>query len=113
MSLESLRVRAIEALRLLSIARTIAVPSELKIEPLCNALAATRDLLAAYGDSIRPEPHELQRIAVLKVFAEELPKLVTALEIVSTRSESILKLHGSDGDAEGFSESALGKRGAQ
>jgi hypothetical protein len=113
MLLESLRLRAIEALRVLGIARTIAVPSELKVEPLCNALTATRDLLASYGDSISPAPHELHRLAVLKVFAEELPRLVTALEIVSTRSESILKLHGSDGQVEGFPESALGKSGAQ
>jgi hypothetical protein len=90
--LESLRARAVESLRVLHAARAVASPAELKVEPICNALNAVRDLLLAYGDSIAPVTHLDGRATTLRVFAEKLPELVTALEIVSSRSASILKL---------------------
>jgi hypothetical protein len=93
MPLENLRRRAVEALKILETAKAIGTPAALKVEPVCNALLAIRDLLHCYGDDnlIVPGPADGQDLAILRVFSEELPQLIMALEIVSTRSEIIVK----------------------
>jgi len=93
MPLENLRRRAVDALKILETAKAIATPAALKVEPVCNALLAIRDLLHCYGDEnlIVPSAVDGQDLAILRVFAEELPQLIMALEIVSTRSEIIVK----------------------
>jgi len=93
MSLEVLRRRAVEALKVLETAKAVSPPATLKVDPVCNALLAVRDLLHCYGDEniIVPAPVDESSIAILRVFAEELPQLVLALEIVTARSEALLK----------------------
>jgi hypothetical protein len=98
MPLETLRRRAVAALKILETAKATSSPAALKVDPVCNALLAVRDLLHCYGDEnlIVPSPVDKDSVAILRVFAEELPQLVMALEIVTARSESLLKLRGTD-----------------
>jgi hypothetical protein len=94
--LENLRLRTVEALRALGVAQHIAVPSELKVGPLCDALLAVRDLLQCHGDkhSLVPGEHqEPNNLAVLRIFASEMHGLISALEIVSARSQAIVELN--------------------
>jgi hypothetical protein len=103
MSLETLRRRAVDALKVLETAKAVSTPAALKVDPVCNALLAVRDLLHCYGDEnlIVPSPVDKDSVAILRVFSEELPQLVMALEIVSARSESLLKLRATDESGRG------------
>jgi hypothetical protein len=107
--LDNLRLRATEALRALVAAQDIAVPSELKVGPVCEAMLAVRDLLLCHGDkhSLVPgDHHEAKSLAVLGVFASaEMHGLISALEIVASRSSSIVEMEtGKDGQRDGHSQ---------
>ena len=104
MPLESLRSRATEALRVLGAAQNSAVSAELRVGPLCDALLAVRDLLLCYGDRHSLVPghhHEAKSLGVLQVLGAEMSSLISALEIVSSRSAAIVELDDSkDGQSQ-------------
>jgi hypothetical protein len=103
MPLDILRLRATEAIRGLGSVPAIVAPTELKVAPLCEALLAVRDLLQCYGDArlVAPGPLDATKTAILQVLAHDLPHLVLALEIFSSRASSILKLAEQERHGEG------------
>jgi hypothetical protein len=90
MPLEAMRLRATNALEGLSTNKPVGI-LKVNTQALCDALLGVRDLLSVHGDSIVPST------AVLRLFAEQLPRLVASLETVSARSVVLLTHPGSDG----------------
>jgi hypothetical protein len=87
--LEAMRERATDSLRVLSLNNAMA-PGELRFGPVCDSLLAIRNLMLVYGDSMTKESHEHQRVDVHKIFANQLPLLLTSLESVAENSSRVL-----------------------
>ena len=97
MPLNHARVHAVEVFGALRLAQG-AKPDNLRVELLCNALQAVRDLLIVYGEHFDTTPEQKAQVAALQFLAHDMPTLILALEVTAVRAESLLKLQGKDGE---------------
>jgi hypothetical protein len=92
MPLNHARIRAVEAFGALRQAQS-AKPDNLRVELICNALQAVRDLLMVYGDHFETTPEQKAGVAALEFLAHDMPTLILALEVTTVRAEALLKSH--------------------
>jgi hypothetical protein len=92
MPLNHARIRAIEAFGALRHAQS-GKPDNLRVELICNALQAVRDLLMVYGDHFETTPEQKAGVAALEFLVHDMPTLILALEVTTVRAEGLLKSH--------------------
>jgi hypothetical protein len=94
MPLDHARIRAVEAFSALRHGQSSAAPENLRVELICNALQAVRDLLIVYGDHFETTPEQKAGVAALQFLAHDMPTLILALEVTAVRAETLLKSQG-------------------
>jgi hypothetical protein len=92
MPLNHARLRAVDAFTALREAQTAAGPGTFRVELICNALQAVRDLLVVYGDHFETTPEQKAGVAALEFLAHDIPTLILALEVTAVRAETLLKI---------------------